>query len=337
MTIDELKGCMDRLRAGKDITFEEADGIYGIYCSNIPGTEDMLLEWYEAVSDRLKAGSKGNFVNTLPLDYGYAYLYRPKIALIVSQCLKCLDPLERTSSCLLGLSGGKVISMKSGRAYAVKRKFRDQDFLEVSGGEIANGCKLWYDIKEHPAMGKLDVLQKIWHMPQRAELEAAFIEHLRCRRNIPVMVFKNKYDLLNQKHDYHDYRGEYSLAVPRAHSSTAYRLLQLPRERYCAYRKARSALTKPCDEPKVIKNAKWFESCNNLALAFDGKYLYLAYISPDDKKTGKKGDRSFRRFKTIDILKELMDLFDITIEKANEFEREYEEAVNDDRWLAITR
>jgi len=53
------------------------------------------------------------------------------------------------------------------------------------------------------------------------------------------------------------------------------------------------------------------------------------------KKPAKKGDRSFCRFKTIDILKELMGLFDATVENANEFERQWEEAKNDDSYLDL--
>ena len=187
-------------------------------------------------------------------------------------------------------------------------------------------------------MNKRDALIKIWHMPQRAEVEAAFIEYLRCRKGIPVMVFKKEYDLLNRKNDY---RGEYSLAVPRAHVSTAYILYRdffLPgsREYEDAYiMMPQTVMAKPCQDPKDLKNAKWLDRHRDLALVFDGKYLYLARISPDDEKTGKKGDRSFCRFKTIDILKELMGLFDATVENANEFERQWEEAKNDDSYLDL--
>lgn len=338
MTKDELKGCTDRLKEGKDISFEEADGIYGIYCSNMSGTGDLLLEWYEAVLNSLKAGKKGNFVNSLPLCYKYAYFCWPEIARTVSQCLGCLDPLERTSSCLLGLNGGKVISMEFGQAFAVKREFQDQDFVEACEGEIANGCRLWHDIKKHPTMSKLNILQKIWDMPQRAEVEAAFIEYMCCRKNIPVMVFKMEYDLLNGKNDY---MGEYSLAVPRAHVSTAYSLysnlfLHGSREYEDAYiMMPQTVMTKPCQEPKDLKNAWWLDRYRDLALVFDGKYLYLARILPDDEKTGKKGERYFYKFKTIDILKELMGLFDATVENANKFLRQWEEAENDDSYLDI--
>lgn len=341
MTKDELKGCTDRLKEGKDISFEEADGIFNcLYCSKAPDTGDLLLEWYEAVLNSLKAGKKGNFVNSLPLCYIYAYLYRPEIARTVSQCLDCLDPLERTSSCLLGLNGGKVISKEFGRAFAVKREFQDQDFVEVCKGEIANGCRLWHDIKKHPTMNKRDALLKIWGMPQRAEVEAAFIEYMCCRKNIPVMVFKMEYDLLNRKNDY---RGEYSLAVPRAHVSTAYSLyrdffLLGSREYEDAYiMMPQTVMAKPCQGPKDLKNARWLDRYRDLALVFDGKYLYLARISPDDKKTGKKGERYFYKFKTIDILKELMGLFDATVESANESLRQKEEAINDDSYLDIIR
>lgn len=345
MTKDELKGCTDRLKEGKDITFKEADGIFNcLYCSKAPDTGDLLLEWYEAVLNSLKAGKKGNFVNSLPLCYIYAYLYRPEIARTVSQCLDCLDPLERTSSCLLGLNGGKVISKEFGRAFAVKREFQDQDFVEVCKGEIANGCRLWHDIKKHPTMNKRDALLKIWGMPQRAEVkaafEAAFIEYMCCRKNIPVMVFKMEYGLLNRKNDY---RGEYSLAVPRAHVSTAYSLysnllLHEPLEyEYAYFMLLQTVMTKPCQEPKDLKNVKLLDCYRDLTLVFDGKYLYLAMISPDDEKTGKKGERYFYKFKTIDILKELMDLFDAMVENANESLRQKEEAINDDSYLDIIR
>ncbi|WP_303883897.1 hypothetical protein, partial [Acetomicrobium mobile] len=84
-------------------------------------------------------------------------------------------------------------------------------------------------------------------------------------------------------------------------------------------------------------NARWLDSTRRLALVFDGKYLYLARISPDDEKTGKKGERYFYKFKTIDILKELIGLFDATVENASKFLRQKEEAINDDSYLEIIR
>lgn len=49
MTKDELKGCIDRLKEGRDISFEEADGICDLYRNEMSETGDLLIEWYEAV------------------------------------------------------------------------------------------------------------------------------------------------------------------------------------------------------------------------------------------------------------------------------------------------
>jgi len=60
MTQDELKVCTDCLKAGGDVTYEEADGIFRLLCcSKTPEEVGLLLEWYRAVLDRLEAG-KGN-------------------------------------------------------------------------------------------------------------------------------------------------------------------------------------------------------------------------------------------------------------------------------------
>uniref|UniRef100_UPI002B25B5FA hypothetical protein n=2 Tax=Acetomicrobium TaxID=49894 RepID=UPI002B25B5FA len=159
-----------------------------------------------------------------------------------------------------------------------------------------------------------------------------------------VMVFKKEYGLHNKKDDY---RGEYSLAVPRVHVSTAENLfrglfkscLSVHGFAYCDYEAYKTLLSwdKPDEEPKSLENARWLDSTRRLALVFDGKYLYLARISPDDEKTGKKGERYFYKFKTIDILKELIGLFDATVENASKFLRQKEEAINDDSYLEIIR
>ena len=223
MTQDELKVCTDCLKAGGDVTYEEADGIFRLLCcSKTPEEVGLLLEWYRAVLDRLEAG-KGKFVNTLPVSYNYAYLLCREIAQVISQCLRLLDPLEKTPLCTLGRGNGKVISKSFGRAFAVKREFQGQEFEEICAGDLANGCKLWHDVKEHSKMTKREVLLKVWLMPEGAEVEAAFIEYLRCRKGIDVMVFKKEYGLHNKKDDY---RGEYSLAVPRVHVSTAENLFR---------------------------------------------------------------------------------------------------------------
>lgn len=342
MTQDELKVCTDCLKAGGDVTYEEADGIFRLLCcSKTPEEVGLLLEWYRAVLDRLEAG-KGKFVNTLPVSYNYAYLLCREIAQVISQCLRLLDPLEKTPSCTLGRGNGKVISKSFGRAFAVKREFQDQEFEEICAGDLVNGCKLWHDVKEHSKMTKREVLLKVWLMPEGAEVEAAFIEYLRCRKGIDVMVFKKEYGLHNKKDDY---RGEYSLAVPRVHVSTAENLFRALfrdclMECELAYYEAYKTLLsgdKPDEEPKSLENARWLDSTRRLALVFDGKYLYLARISPDDEKTGKKGERYFYKFKTIDILKELIGLFDATVENASKFLRQKEEAINDDSYLEIIR
>lgn len=342
MTQDELKVCTDCLKAGGDVTYEEADGIFRLLCcSKTPEEVGLLLEWYRAVLDRLEAG-KGKFVNTLPVSYNYAYLLCREIAQVISQCLRLLDPLEKTPSCTLGRGNGKVISKSFGRAFAVKREFQDQEFEEICAGDLVNGCKLWHDVKEHSKMTKREVLLKVWLMPEGAEVEAAFIEYLRCRKGIDVMVFKKEYGLHNKKDDY---RGEYSLAVPRVHVSTAENLFRglfrnCLMECELAYYEAYKTLLsgdKPDEEPKSLENARWLDSTRRLALVFDGKYLYLARISPDDEKTGKKGERYFYKFKTIDILKELIGLFDATVENASKFLRQKEEAINDDSYLEIIR
>ena len=342
MTQDELKICTDCLKAGGDVTYEEADGIFGLLCcSKTPEEVGLLLEWYRTVLDRLEAG-KGKFVNTLPVSYNYAYLLCREIAQVISQCLRLLDPLEKTPSCTLGRGNGEVISKSFGRAFAVKREFQDQEFEEICAGDLVNGCKLWHDVKEHSKMTKREVLLKVWLMPEGAEVEAAFIEYLRCRKGIDVMVFKKEYGLHNKKDDY---RGEYSLAVPRVHVSTAENLFRglfrdCLMECELAYYEAYKTLLsgdKPDEEPKSLENARWLDSTRRLALVFDGKYLYLARISPDDEKTGKKGERYFYKFKTIDILKELIGLFDATVENASKFLRQKEEAINDDSYLEIIR
>lgn len=342
MTQDELKVCTDCLKAGGDVTYEEADGIFRLLCcSKTPEEIGLLLEWYRAVLDRLEAG-KGNFVNTLPVSYNYAYLLCREIAQVISQCLRLLDPLEKTPSCTLGRGNGEVISKSFGRAFAVKREFQDQEFEEICAGDLVNGCKLWHDVKEHSKMTKREVLLKVWLMPEGAEVEAAFIEYLCCRKGIDVMVFKKEYGLHNKKDDY---RGEYSLAVPRVHVSTAENLFRglfrnCLMECELAYYEAYKTLLsgdKPDEEPKSLENARWLDSTRRLALVFDGKYLYLARISPDDEKTSKKGERYFYKFKTIDILKEMIGLFDATVENASKFLRQKEEAINDDSYLEIIR
>lgn len=343
MTKDELKGCIDRLKEGRDISFEEADGICDLYRNEMSETGDLLIEWYEAVLNRLSAG-KGNFVNTLPIFYHYAYLFCPEIAQVISQCLRLLDPLEKTPSCTLGRGNGKVISKSFGRAFSVKREFQDQEFEEICAGDLVNGCKLWHDVKEHSKMAKREVLLKVWLMPEGAEVEAAFIEYLRCRKGIDVMVFKKEYGLHNKKDDY---RGEYSLAVPRVHVSTAENLfralfkscLSVHEFAYCDYEAYKTLLSwdKPDEEPKSLENARWLDSTRRLALVFDGKHLYLSSVPSKGERTGKEGKASFYRLKSTNIFQIMMDLFDSRIKLAAEYLRQREEALNDDSWLEFNR
>ena len=342
MTQDELKICTDCLKAGGDVTYEEADGIFGLLCcSKTPEEVGLLLEWYRTVLDRLGAG-KGKFVNTLPVSYNYAYLLCREIAQVISQCLRLLDPLEKTPSCTLGRGNGKVISKSFGRAFAVKREFQDQEFEEICAGDLVNGCKLWHDVKEHSKMAKREVLLKVWLMPEGAEVEAAFIEYLRCRKGIDVMVFKKEYGLHNKKDDY---RGEYSLAVPRVHVSTAENLFRglfrnCLMECELAYYEAYKTLLsgdKPDEEPKSLVNARWLDSTLRLALVFDGKHLYLSSVPSKGERTGKEGKASFYRLKSTNIFQIMMDLFDSRIKLAAEYLRQREEALNDDSWLEFNR
>jgi len=344
MTQDELKVCTDCLKAGGDVTYEEADGIFRLLCcSKTPEEVGLLLEWYRAVLDRLEAG-KGKFVNTLPVSYNYAYLLCREIAQVISQCLRLLDPLEKTPSCTLGRGNGEVISKSFGRAFAVKREFQDQEFEEICAGDLVNGCKLWHDVKEHSKMTKREVLLKVWLMPEGAEVEAAFIEYLRCRKGIDVMVFKKEYGLHNKKDDY---RGEYSLAVPRVHVSTAENLfralfkscLSVHEFAYCDYEAYKTLLSwdKPDEEPKSLENARWLDSTRRLALVFDGKHLYLSSVPSKGERTGKEGKASFYRLKSTNIFQIMMDLFDSRIKLAAEYLRQREEALNDDSWLEFNR
>ena len=65
------------------------------------------------------------------------------------------------------------------------------------------------------------------------------------------------------------------------------------------------------------------------------KYLYLAEVLPDDERTGKKGKASFCKFKSIDIFRIVMDLFDNMIKQAAEYQLEIKNCLEDDSWLEI--
>ena len=67
------------------------------------------------------------------------------------------------------------------------------------------------------------------------------------------------------------------------------------------------------------------------------KYLYLAEVLPDDERTDKKGKASFCKFKSIDIFRIVMDLFDASIKEDAEVQKEIEKAKVNDSWLKIMR
>lgn len=71
--IDEvkIKQLTQKLKAQGDVSLEEADWIYFLVSQNSPGKEvpvAALKDWYEAVSDEIKADRWGNFIFSIFMD-----------------------------------------------------------------------------------------------------------------------------------------------------------------------------------------------------------------------------------------------------------------------------
>lgn len=75
---DRIRQLTQKLEEQGDITVEEADEIYFLSLQNPPGLSKALSDWYYAVSDKIKAGQRGNFIFTIDLSEDINYLWLVK-------------------------------------------------------------------------------------------------------------------------------------------------------------------------------------------------------------------------------------------------------------------
>jgi len=75
---DKIRQLTQKLEEQGDITVEEADKIYFLSLQNPPGLSKALSDWYYAVSDKIKAGQRGNFIFTIDLSEDINYLWLVK-------------------------------------------------------------------------------------------------------------------------------------------------------------------------------------------------------------------------------------------------------------------
>jgi len=75
---NKIKHLTQKLKEQGDITVEEADEIYFLSMQNPPGLSKALSDWYYAVSDKIKAGQRGNFIFTIDLSEDINYLWLVK-------------------------------------------------------------------------------------------------------------------------------------------------------------------------------------------------------------------------------------------------------------------
>lgn len=75
---DKIRQLTQKFEEQGDITVEEADDIYFLALQNPPGLSKALSNWYYAVSDKIKAGQRGNFIFTIDLSKDVSYLWLVK-------------------------------------------------------------------------------------------------------------------------------------------------------------------------------------------------------------------------------------------------------------------
>jgi len=112
-----------------DITWNDSDKMYKIFLSSYSPPNLALLDWCEAVLDKLKDGKRGNFVHTLPL-----FPVSPVLSEAVNKCLALLKPEEK----LYFIQGNEEAIKKLTKG---KKLTENEGYWGIRGNPRVNGVK----------------------------------------------------------------------------------------------------------------------------------------------------------------------------------------------------
>jgi len=102
--------------------------MYKIFLSSYSSPNLALLDWCEAILDKLNAGRKGAFVHALPL-----FPVSPALSESINKCLALLKPEEKlyfiqgNEEAIKKLTKGKKLTVT--RAYGLQRLARNPEIV----------------------------------------------------------------------------------------------------------------------------------------------------------------------------------------------------------------